>query len=88
MPGDDETRAFRRRLHDMFDPLWKSGLGPFTINAQDQGGKQMRRNRAYRWLAKTMGIDPDKAHFGMFTLEQCQRAEAAIKELVKTKVGL
>ena len=68
-PADAETRAARHRLHNLFDPLWQ--------------GRRVFQNRsaAYRWLAEVLTVKPKHCHFGMFSLEQCERAKEAIEKL-------
>jgi hypothetical protein len=61
-----ELRLAKRGVHDLFDPIWKSG--------------KMTRSEAYSLLAKLMGIPKHKAHVGMFSLEECQKAVGALKE--------
>jgi hypothetical protein len=78
-PADDETRAARRELHEMFDPLWRDH-GVF-VSSQ---GKKGRRGKAYRWLAENMNLKQEDAHFGMFDLEQCKKAKRLIQELLAT----
>jgi hypothetical protein len=54
----------RRNLHSLFDPFWRDG--------------DMNRSEAYRRLASEMGIDREKCHIGMFTLEQCETAKVIV----------
>jgi hypothetical protein len=49
----------RRDAHAAFDQFWKSGL--------------MRRDTAYAKLARLMGLPPERAHFSLFTVEQCEQ---------------
>lgn len=53
------TRALRRYVHSLFDPLWKS--------------KRMSRNEAYIWLQEVMDLPPEEAHIGMFSEDQCRK---------------
>lgn len=55
-----ELRLWKRRAHASFDPIWQSGRIP-------------RRNDAYGWLAKQMGIPRAKTHIGMFDIPQCKQ---------------
>lgn len=59
-PADAETRAARSKCHDLFDPLWK------------RKSRFKTRGEAYRWLQVMMDLPKDRAHIGMFNLEQCQ----------------
>lgn len=45
--------------HRAFDAVWKEGL-------TDRAG-------AYRWLARMLDLPPHGAHFGLFTIEQCEQ---------------
>lgn len=64
-----ELRRWRNRTHSKFDPLWKSG--------------RMSRKAAYKWLSQQLGLPKSQTHIGMFDKEQCQRALAAVEELIK-----
>ena len=66
-PADAETRQARQRCHEAFDPLWKKRT------------RFNNRNAAYRWLRHAMRLPKDKAHIGMFDLEQCQELLRIIK---------
>lgn len=59
-----ELRRVRSAAHAAFDPIW-----------QRQG---MSRRDAYLWLAQELGIDPQECHIGMFDLDQCRAAIAAV----------
>lgn len=39
------------------------------------------RGKAYKWLAKEMGIDTKDCHFGMFTFDQCQKINEILTKL-------
>lgn len=58
-PADYATRQARIEAHEHFDRLWKSGV--------------FSRNRAYRKLAKYLGLPKRKAHIGHFNIALCQR---------------
>lgn len=79
LPGDQQTRDARHQLHELFDPIWSDQRGPFS-QGKRPNKRGVRRDRAYWWLANTMGVEKSDAHFGMFTLEQCERAKAAIEK--------
>lgn len=79
-PADYETRQARHRCHELFDPIWQDEQGPFS-RGHRPNKRGVRRHRAYRWLADQMGLDINDTHFGLFTLEQCERAIATIKSL-------
>lgn len=69
--ANNELRKARNKAHNMFDKLWKE---PTRI---------MKRNDAYYWLAKQMGIKKEDTHIAMFEIEQCNK----VIELVKEKLG-
>ena len=58
IPANKETKAWRIKAHDAFDRLWK------------QDG--MRRKKAYRKLAMSMGLAEEDCHIGRFNIEQCE----------------
>lgn len=51
-------RELRKKCHDLFDPLWRSG--------------ELDRSEAYRLLAKAMNITTKQAHIAMFTEDDCR----------------
>lgn len=55
--ADAELRDWKKKAHDAFDPIWRTG--------------RMKRNAAYAWLAQKLGIDAKEAHIGMFDSAQC-----------------
>ena len=56
-----ELRRWKTEAHDAFDPLWQYG--------RFKG----KRNDAYKWLSKQMGIPYEKTHIGMFDVDDCKR---------------
>jgi hypothetical protein len=62
--ADRETRIWRMRAHDAFDPLWKSG--------------RIDRRAAYGYMQKIMGMSPEQAHIARFNAEDCQRLVTAL----------
>jgi zinc-finger-containing domain len=56
-----ELRAAKQAVHSSFDMLWQDG--------------EMTRRQAYSWLAGKLQIPVENCHIGMFTVEQCERAE-------------
>lgn len=80
LPADQETCTARNQCHRLFDPLWQNETGPFC-KGKRKNKRGVRKDRAYWWLASTLGIKKEDAHFGMFNLEQCQRALVALKAL-------
>jgi hypothetical protein len=61
-----ETRAMRKKVHDLIDPMWRGIKRPGL------------RSSVYRRLADCMGIPMHQCHVGMFTIEQCEEAMRAI----------
>ena len=68
--ADNKLRKARNEAHYCFDKLWKE---PARI---------MKRNEAYGWLAKQLGIEKEKTHIAWFEIEQCKK----VIELVKKKL--
>lgn len=62
-----ELRAWKQRAHAAFDPIWQDG--------------NMRRERAYGWLARQLGISRPTCHIGMFDVEMCQKVVEVCKEM-------
>jgi len=54
-----ELRDWKKRVHAVFDPLWKNG--------------KMRRGEAYRKLANMLKIKREYCHIGMFDVKMCER---------------
>lgn len=65
------TRLMRGRAHGWFDKIWQEGY--------------MKRDRAYQWLAKAMGVDKDDCHIAMFNDDQCRQVIVHSKRLLKEK---
>lgn len=59
--ADARTRLARTQAKGAFNRIW-----------QRDGG--MSRAGAYAWLAFCMGIERRRCHFGMFDVQQCERA--------------
>jgi hypothetical protein len=53
-----ELREHRKALHDVFDPLWKSG--------------KYSRHDAYLWLCQQLGIPQSEGHIAMLDIDQCK----------------
>ncbi len=54
-----ELRKARNAAHAAFDPMWKTG--------------EIKRLKAYRWLADQLGIAVAKTHIADFGMDMCQR---------------
>lgn len=62
-----ELRRARRRVHELFDPLWKEGGWP--------------RPAAYAWLGQQLQLEPDACHVARFDLKQVDQAEELLRGL-------
>lgn len=60
-------RYWKRRVHDVLDPLWQSG--------------RMHRGELYKALARHLGIKTKDCHVGMFDESTCRRAIKYLSEL-------
>ena len=65
--ADAETRKWRERAHDTFDPLWQRKMEQESIS------KSQARKLGYKWLAGQLNISVKKCHIAMFDMEQCQK---------------
>lgn len=54
-----ELRFWRKKAHEVFDLIWKSG--------------KMSRKSAYNWLSTKLNLPPNKTHVGMFDVEKCRQ---------------
>lgn len=65
--GNEKLRKLRVECHSVFDPIWKDWieLGDDEYTA---------RTKAYKWIAKLMGIEHEMMHFSWLTEEQCLKA--------------
>ena len=54
-----ELMELRKECHRKFDTLWKTG--------------KMKRNEAYNWLAKQMGLQKKHAHIGFMGIDSCKK---------------
>jgi hypothetical protein len=64
--ANSNLRELKKQAHAMFDPLWQRKIATGLK-------KNHARAKAYIWLAKEMGIEPEKTHVGMFDEEQCKQ---------------
>lgn len=67
--ADSETRKARINAKQPFFSM---------VKLRFSGNK----GNAYKWLAKTLRIDPKECHFGMFDIERCHLAQKAIKKKI------
>lgn len=70
-PAPYLVRQERKKLHEVFDQLWKP---------LDPEAPKMPRRAAYRWLRGAMSLTDEAAHISQFNSEQCQRALAYVFE--------
>jgi len=66
-PASAATRYLRSKAHDVFDPIWR-GLGQRSSIATGHA-----RTRAYKWLARQLGIHPRTCHIGFFGPDELRR---------------
>ena len=67
--ANSQLRREKQHAHQAFDALW--------LNDPDRRGA---RDRAYRWLADTLGMKPAICHIGMFDVQQCRAVVAAVQQ--------
>lgn len=60
-PADGELRMWRKRAHQIFDPLWESK------------SRKRARPLEYRKLAKYLGIEVESCHIGRFDVAMCKQ---------------
>ena len=73
-----ETKATmyaRKMAHNAFDPLWNE------LNL-------MSRNKAYKELAKFMGITPKECHIGLFDKRQAEMVIIASQHIYEKYIAL
>lgn len=69
--ANTELRTLRKRVHAIFDPLWKPGP-----NQRFKGRKA--RVEAYWWLSDSMGITGRQFHTAEANEDECRRALAIL----------
>lgn len=74
--ADADLRAWKRRAHEAFDPLWR------IDNSKKK--KAAARTRAYQALAHILGITASECHIGLFNIDLCKRTIAAVPQLRQT----
>lgn len=65
-----ELRELKKHVHRVFDLVWKTRF--------------MTRKQAYRWLGEKMNLSKSECHVGMFDIEECRRAIAAVGDLYES----
>jgi hypothetical protein len=66
-PASAATRGLRYEAHRLLDAMW--GAGRRTPLAAGHA-----RKRAYKWLARQLGIRPEDCHFGFMDATELRRA--------------
>ena len=65
--ADSQLRAWKKHVHDLFDPLWKE--------AERRGRSRSKaRKAAYAWLGARLQLTPERCHIGMMDVEMCKAA--------------
>ena len=72
--ADKETRLLRMQCHNVFDPLWKSGL--------------LSRSAAYKWLASALNIPKEQTHISWLTKENLEVAIVLCKRYYEERKHL
>lgn len=65
-PASAPTRALRRKAHHALDAIW--GIRTRTPLAAGHA-----RARAYKWLARQLGLRPDDCHLGWMNGDQLRQ---------------
>ena len=65
--ANKELRRAKQAAHRVFDRLWR------RVMNRDNIAKHHARGRAYKWLARELGIKTINCHIGMFNIEQCEQ---------------
>lgn len=82
-PAGPELRRARGDLHEKrLDPLWREALesGFYKGKSRYRNGiVKTARTRVYEWLADRLSLLPEQTHVGMFDMETCKRAWAALE---------
>ena len=74
IPANKATKQKRIEAHEWFDSLWDDG--------------PMKRKEAYKWMQHSMGMTPDEAHIGRFTIEQCDKLISLVQRYRNLKGGV
>jgi len=72
--ANKELRGWKILAHAEFDKLWKEG--------------RMKRTAAYKLMQRLMGMTPDEAHIGLFSVDQCKQLIQKLSELKAPKLPL
>lgn len=74
-------RKAKMAAHAVFDPLWKKKAARGDCN------KKVARGKAYKWLARELGMKPDDCHIGFFDVADCERVIQACAELASANAS-
>jgi hypothetical protein len=69
-PGSPRTRYLRGKAHEAFDAIWGREAD------RSAKGYGYARTRAYKWLARELGLSADDCHIGQMTAELCEQVIA------------
>lgn len=70
-PACEVTRDLRHQVHLKFDRLYNSDVPE---------ERRQRKNEAYAFLRKHMGMTPEECHIGRFTIKDCAKALEILKQ--------
>ncbi len=70
--ADAATHGARFQLHEVFDPIWKSGY--------------MTRTEAYQLMGKILGVKPSNAHIGYMTKEVAEATKIKINAWLEENI--
>jgi len=68
---DEQTKAMRRKLHAIVDPLWQN---------TSYHSRKKARGKVYGYLQRILKLSPQECHIGNFDADMCLKAMAAIRE--------
>lgn len=72
-PASGATRYLRGKAHEALDAFW-------ALSGRKRIATGYARKRAYKWLARELGIAPSACHIGWFTAEQCRQVVALCEQ--------
>jgi hypothetical protein len=84
-----QLRIDRRRVHDVFDPLWRDiHLAYPGIPVRVGHVRHIMRVRAYEWLAEQLGMQFEDCHIAKFNRDRCAIAITAIQKQQPTALTI
>ena len=63
--SNEEMRTLKKKCHELFDLKWKDS---------EPRERRKKRNKAYKKLAKQLGISVEDCHFGFFDMDMLRKA--------------